>query len=103
MDEIRIDVARVDGLAVQLIEPICEQTDGCLRVEASLNTYSFIFSGEETTAIEAWQRVHDALQLIDPEGARLTLADPEVPEAEPLGGKTPIEPTRVELLQEVNR
>lgn len=91
-DEIRIDVARVDGLAAQLIEPICEQIDGCLRVESGLNSYAFVFAAG-VEAIDAWQRVHSALLLVDPEGARLTLADHSPPPA-PEPGTIP-DPTRV--------
>ncbi len=94
--EIQIDVMRVDGLAAQLIEPMCEQIDGCLRVEAGLNSYGFMF-GEEVEPIDAWQRVHSALVLVDPEGTRLTLADPTPGPATP----APLaDPTHVEQLEE---
>lgn len=91
-EEIRIDVARVEGLAAQLIEPICEQIDGCLRVESGLNSYTFVFAAE-VAAIEAWQRVHSALLLVDPDGERLTLPDHSPPPA-PEPGLIP-DPTRV--------
>lgn len=92
-EEIRVDVARVDGLGAQLIEPICEQIDGCLRVESGLNSYAFVFD-VDVEPIDAWQRVHSALLLVDPEGARLTLAD-HSPAALPEPGLVP-DPTRVE-------
>ena len=91
-EEIRIDVARVDGLAAQLIEPICEQIDGCLRVESGVESYAFVFAGD-VEPIDAWQRVHGALLLVDPDGARLTLPDHSPPSL-PEPGLVP-DPTRV--------
>ncbi|MEA2346605.1 MAG: hypothetical protein QOG62_392 [Thermoleophilaceae bacterium] len=94
MGEIQIAVSRVDGLAAQLIEPICEQIDGCVRVDAGLNGYAFVFD-DDVDSIDAWQRVHEALLVVDPGAARLALAaEPPAPIAEP---GPPAALTRVEM------
>jgi hypothetical protein len=70
-----VELQRVNGLAAQLLEAICERIEGCLRVESRAGGYAVVFEWG-TTHIEAWQRVHSALLDVDPEGRRLRLADP---------------------------
>jgi hypothetical protein len=70
-----VELQRVNGLAAQLLEAICERIDGCLRVESRAGGYAVVFEWG-TPQIDAWQRVHSALLDVDPEGRRLRLAEP---------------------------
>jgi hypothetical protein len=75
-----VELLRVDGLAAQLLEEICERTEGCLRVESRSNGYAVVFE-PGTEHIDAWQRVHNALMQVDPGAQRLSLvaAEPASP------------------------
>jgi hypothetical protein len=75
-----VELLRVDGLAAQLLQEVCERAEGCVRVEARANGYAMIFS-PDTEHIDAWQRVHNALMEVDPGAQRLSLvaAEPASP------------------------
>ena len=75
-----VELLRVDGLAAQLLQEVCERTEGCVRVESRANGYAMVFSSD-TEHIDAWQRVHNALMQVDPGAQRLSLvaAEPASP------------------------
>lgn len=73
-----VELLRVQGLAAQLLEEICQRADGCVRVESRPNGYALIFA-PGTEQIDAWQSVHDALMQVDPGAERLTLVAAKAP------------------------
>jgi len=73
-----VELLRVDGLAAQLLQEVCERTEGCVRVESRANGYALVFSAD-TEHIDAWQRVHSALMQVDPGAQRLSLVAAEAP------------------------